>query len=149
MLHVEMWLYCINRPTRILDNFVSSSGISQCICCDCKIKHFTWGVCCWKACLSFERFCLSHTGWAPFPSSSRPGWCVFLPACRRKLREVQRQLGFYIMDSQGRKVVVCDNGTGVSSPILVDMLSIRGSLWTGPLCRTICWNRKWGCQRPS
>ncbi|KAF0027685.1 hypothetical protein F2P81_020426 [Scophthalmus maximus] len=41
-----------------------------------------------------------------------PGWCVFLPARRRKLREVQRQLGFYIMDSQGRKVVVCDNGTG-------------------------------------
>ncbi|CAG6016489.1 unnamed protein product [Menidia menidia] len=28
------------------------------------------------------------------------------------MRKVQRQLGFYIMDSQGRKVVVCDNGTG-------------------------------------
>lgn len=113
MLHVEIRLYCINRPTRMLDNF-SSNGTSQCICCDCKIKHFIYGVWCWRECLSFERLCLSHTGWAPFPSSSRPGWCVFLPACRRKLREVQRQLGFYIMDSQGRKVVVCDNGTGVS-----------------------------------
>lgn len=43
-----------------------------------------------------------------------PWLCVFLPASRSKLREVQQQLDYYTMDSQGRKVVVCDNGTGVS-----------------------------------
>ncbi|KAG7228463.1 hypothetical protein INR49_007636 [Caranx melampygus] len=41
--------------------------------------------------------------------------CILIPedsSYSEKLREVQRLLGFYIMDSQGRKVVVCDNGTG-------------------------------------
>lgn len=50
----------------------------------------------------------------PPPPVSRVGVRSSFRLARRKLREVQRQPGSHTMDSQGRKVVVCDNGTGVS-----------------------------------